>query len=179
MSGIQTDTISEKTSDAGITIDGVLLKDNTVQADTITEKTTDAGITIDGVLLKDNTVQADTITRKTSQLDVDDIGQLILNEPDELTLDSDGAITVTQSHHTVDTYGGTATDDLTAIYNGVKGQILILQAADSSRTVVVKHTSGIYMDGGVDFSLDTTLDTIVFLYTIYGWVELSRSNNTS
>jgi hypothetical protein len=56
-----TDTISEETATAGVTVDGVLLKDGEVTTDTINEKTTDAGVTVDGVLLKDGgaTVTAD------------------------------------------------------------------------------------------------------------------------
>lgn len=60
-SGIGTDTISEKTTATGVTIDGVLLKDSAVNVDTIAEKTAAAGVTIDGVLLKDrNVVLADS-----------------------------------------------------------------------------------------------------------------------
>ena len=55
-SGIATDTVSEKTSAAGVTVDGVLLKDSQVTTDQINEKTSAAGVTIDGVLLKDNGV---------------------------------------------------------------------------------------------------------------------------
>lgn len=59
--GLKTDVVSESTSAAGVTIDGVLLKDNNVTVgtagqvvtDTIVEKTGAAGVTIDGVLLKD------------------------------------------------------------------------------------------------------------------------------
>lgn len=50
------DTISEATSAAGVTIDGVLLKDSAVSTDTISEKTGGSGVTVDGVLLKDSTV---------------------------------------------------------------------------------------------------------------------------
>jgi hypothetical protein len=46
------DTISELTSAAGVTVDGVLLKDS-VSTDVINEKTSATGVTIDGVLLKD------------------------------------------------------------------------------------------------------------------------------
>ena len=55
---VVTDTISEKTSAAGVTVDGVLLKDSEVTTDTIKEKTAAAGVTIDGVLLKDGEVAA-------------------------------------------------------------------------------------------------------------------------
>lgn len=54
--GIETDEIGEATSDAGVTIDGVLLKDASVSTDTINEKTLDAGVTVDGVLNKDGIV---------------------------------------------------------------------------------------------------------------------------
>jgi hypothetical protein len=54
--GFKTDTILEKTSASGVTIDGVLLKDNAVQTDTILEKTSASGVTIDSVLLKDGAV---------------------------------------------------------------------------------------------------------------------------
>lgn len=49
--GISTDTISELTADAGVTVDGALVKDNTVTAsqiitDSITEKTAGSGVRI-------------------------------------------------------------------------------------------------------------------------------------
>lgn len=58
------DIISEKTAAAGVTIDGVLLKDNNVEVgaagqvktDTIVEKTGAAGVTIDGLLIKDSAI---------------------------------------------------------------------------------------------------------------------------
>jgi hypothetical protein len=55
-SQVSTDQINEKTSAAGVTIDGVLLKDSQVTTDQINEKTSATGVTIDGVLLKDNGV---------------------------------------------------------------------------------------------------------------------------
>lgn len=51
-----TDDIAEYTTAAGVTIDGVLLKDSIVSTDTISEKTSAAGVTIDGTLIKDNIV---------------------------------------------------------------------------------------------------------------------------
>ena len=53
MSTVQVDTINESTTNAGVTVDGVLIKDNAVNTDTITEKTSGSGVTIDSVLLKD------------------------------------------------------------------------------------------------------------------------------
>lgn len=79
---VQTDMIFEKTPDAGITIDTVLIKDNeitcdtlhvdtldfggtiaydTLNIDTINERTTDAGVIIEGTLIKDNVITCDKI----------------------------------------------------------------------------------------------------------------------
>lgn len=58
---VATDTVTETTAAAGVTVDGVLLKDGgavfadaaTIEVDTINEATSAAGVTADGVLLKD------------------------------------------------------------------------------------------------------------------------------
>ena len=77
---MQTDTISETTAAAGVTIDGVLCKDSKVAAsggvdagaavgviaDIISEKTAAAGVTIDGVKLKDSQPYCDVINEKTA-----------------------------------------------------------------------------------------------------------------
>jgi len=52
----ETDTITEHTSGAGVTIDGVLLKDAQVSTDVINEKTSGSGVTIDGLLIKDGNI---------------------------------------------------------------------------------------------------------------------------
>lgn len=64
---IKVDTISEKTSANGVTIDGVKLKDSAVVVDTISESTSAAGVTIDGVLIKDG--QVDGVDVSTLSVD--------------------------------------------------------------------------------------------------------------
>lgn len=76
-SAVSTDTINEKTSAAGVTVDGVLLKDSTVNTDTINEKTSAAGVTIDGVLLKDSAITTNTINEKTAAAGVTADGVLL------------------------------------------------------------------------------------------------------
>ena len=56
MSTVQVDTINESTTGSGVTVDGVLIKDNAVNTDTITEKTSGSGVTIDGMLIKDSNI---------------------------------------------------------------------------------------------------------------------------
>lgn len=83
--GIATDTISEFTAAAGVTIDGVLLKDSTVKTDTIVEKTAAAGVTADGVLLKDGgivladgaAIEADIVAEATAAAGVTVDGLLV------------------------------------------------------------------------------------------------------
>lgn len=77
ISNYETDTISELTSAAGVTVDGVLLKDSQVNTDQINEKTGATGVTIDGVLLKDSVVKTDTIVEKTSATGVTADGVLL------------------------------------------------------------------------------------------------------
>jgi len=63
--GIKADIVAESTSAAGVTVDGVLLKDGGIvcadaavlEVDTVNEATAAAGVTVDGVLLKDSIVQ--------------------------------------------------------------------------------------------------------------------------
>jgi hypothetical protein len=99
------------------------------------------------------------------------------NESSTLTIAS-GAITVTQSYHDIETEAAGATDDLDTINDSglADRAILILRAASSSRTVVLKDGTGNLRLAG-DFSLDHSRDTI----TLFGaggiWYELSRSDN--
>jgi len=66
LNGFFADVVSERTDAAGVTVDGVLLKDGgvvladgaTIEADVIAEATSAAGVTADGVLLKDGRVDA-------------------------------------------------------------------------------------------------------------------------
>lgn len=79
---LRTDTISEKTAEAGVAIDGVLVKDGAVattmvSTDNISEKTLEAGVTIDGVLIKDGSVSTDTISEKTPESGVTIDGVLV------------------------------------------------------------------------------------------------------
>jgi hypothetical protein len=56
--GLLTDVVDESTAAAGVTVDGVLLKDAEVTTDVIHEKTGAAGVTVDGCLIKDGRAAA-------------------------------------------------------------------------------------------------------------------------
>ena len=107
---------------------------------------------------------------------IDDVGALILNDATELTIDAVGQVTATQSFHTIDTYGDAATDDLDSIAGETAGQIIVIQAADSARTVVAKNgTDNLRLEG--DMTFDNANDTLTLIFTGVSWYELSRSNN--
>ena len=58
---ILTDDIIEKTTDHGVEIEGVLIKDSKILSDDIIEKTTDHGVEIEGVLIKDSEMASGAI----------------------------------------------------------------------------------------------------------------------
>jgi|TARA_R110002126_G_scaffold112802_2_gene251127 hypothetical protein len=95
----------------------------------------------------------------------------------ELTI-ATGAITVTGSYHTVETQAAASTDDLDTISGGADGMVVVLQAANGARDVVIKDGTGNIKSAG-DFTMDNTEDTITLIYSgaLTGWVEISRSSN--
>lgn len=100
---------------------------------------------------------------------IDNVLSLGFTDATELTIDT-GAITRTQSYHTIDTAADAATDDLDTISGGAAGDILYIRAANTARTVVIKHGTGnIVIPGGSDYSLDTADKTVVFLHDGTNW----------
>jgi hypothetical protein len=89
-----------------------------------------------------------------------------------------GAISVTKSFQTVDTEADAGTDDLDTITGGNDGSLVILRAADSARTIVVKDGTGNLQLAG-DMTLDNAQDTITLIYesSLSAWLEVARSGN--
>ncbi len=78
----------------------------------------------------------------------------------ELTI-ATGAITATQSHHTIDTQADAGTDDLDTINGLVANQLYFFRPANDARTVVLKHGTGnLLCIGNQDFSLNDVHDFI-------------------
>lgn len=75
----------------------------------------------------------------------------------------------------VDTEGAAASDDLDTINGTVAGQLVILRAVSSARTVVVKDSTGNIRLAG-DFSLDNSDDRIVLRSDGTNLRELARSD---
>jgi len=82
---------------------------------------------------------------------------------------------------TVDTESAASTDDLDTItlFPQKEGNIVVLKAADSARTVVVKNGTG-NITCGSDFSLTHVADTMTLMQIDDGsFIELSRSDNAT
>ena len=91
----------------------------------------------------------------------------------ELTISS-GAVTRTQVYHTIDTESDAASDDLDTINGGAEGDLLIIRAEDSARTVVVKTGTGnIVLSGGVDVTLDDDTDHLALIFNGTNWCDNS------
>jgi len=113
----------------------------------------------------------DIATGKTFSLD-----GLLTTAESELTLDTDGAITVTQMRHKVDTFEGAASDDLVTINGGGTVNLIILRAEADARTIVVKHGSdNIWLQGKADVSLDDLEDGIMLAWdsTNSKWFDIA------
>jgi len=95
----------------------------------------------------------------------------------EFTISS-GAITPTGSYISVDTEGDAASDDLDTITatNYRHGDLLIVEAANSARTVVVKDGTG-NINAPADISLDHAQDKVLMIWDGSNWQVISSSNN--
>ena len=96
-------------------------------------------------------------------------------EGSELTVAS-GVVTVTSSHHTIDTEGDAASDDLNTINGATNGDFLVLRSVSGARETTLKDGTGNLLMNG-DFTLTSGHDIIMFLRVGSNWQELTRSDN--
>jgi hypothetical protein len=78
----------------------------------------------------------------------------------------------------LDTFGGAATQDLTAITGFAEGDMLLITPYNGTHTIVVKAGAPLCLQG-IDFSMNDVCDTMVLLNVGTDiWRELSRSANS-
>lgn len=118
-----------------------------------------------------NTYEAFIIDKDTGRLKMGDSFFNIATAA-EVTIAS-GVATVTKTHHKIDTESDAATDDLVTINGGAEGDVIILEAADDARTVVLKHATGnIRNFSGADISLDSYGKAIKYFYDGSNWLQI-------
>lgn len=124
-------------------------------------------------------VWRDTDTGRLFMYDgTSDIPVMLGGERAELTIATGAVTPLMAGTQVIDTEADAATDDLDTITatNMVAGDIVILKAADSARTVVVKNGTGNIVCGS-DFSLDNAQDRIALQYDGTNFVLLYSANN--
>ena len=187
---VSTDTISEKTAAAGVTIDGVLLKDSAVTTDTINEKTAAAGVTIDGVLLKDAAVNTDTINEKTSAAGVTVDGVLLkdaavstdtINEKTSaagVTIDGvvlkDGGATLTSPIILAD---GTASSP--SVTNTGDTNTGIYFSGDNAIGFATDGTQRGEFDASGNFKFNSGYGSVATAYGCRAWVNFDGTSNSA
>lgn len=103
---------------------------------------------------------------------VTDLTVVTLAAATELTI-ATGAVTKTQTSHTIDTEADAASDDLDTISGGTANELIWIRANNTARTVVVKHATGnIYLRGAADISLDSTEKGLMLFYDGTNWIEV-------
>ena len=144
----------------------------------------DASFNIFNSVLGVNAFRVDSATNDISMTsdvsiagDVTIEGKTSIGDGSELTI-ATGAITITTGFHEVDTEGDAATDDLETINGGIDGQIIVINARNTARTVVVKDNTGNLRLAG-DFSMNNRQDRLMLIYDsgTATWNEVSRSDN--
>lgn len=107
--------------------------------------------------------------------DLFNLGKLSFVDGGELAIDAGGAITITDSFHTVTTFATGTADDLDTINGGSDEQFLMLRLASGSAPVTVKHGTGnILIVGDADVVLDADWDWIFAVYDseLTAWIVL-------
>jgi hypothetical protein len=89
-----------------------------------------------------------------------------------------GSVTPVENSHVIDTESDAASDDLATIVttNVEDGGMLLIFAANTARTVVVKHgTDNIYLNGDSDMSLDDDKQSILLRRSGANFHEVARA----
>ena len=176
---VSTDTISEVTGAAGVTIDGIKLKDSIVYSDTIAEKTAANGVQIDGATIKDNTFKGNVTVEAGETIDVS-AGTLTLAN-DQISGNSIQGGTIGSVTITTLTGGGSFTGDV-----DVSSDTFTLAADQISGDKVHGGTISNFASTGIDdngtgnaITIDSSNNVATSgNLTVGGDLTISGSNNT-
>jgi hypothetical protein len=166
----------------GITeIDGALFADSTLSVDGVATLAADVDLSATGGSTSDGDLTVAGYAKFAGVAELDGLVQLdaLVTAPmkGELVIAADGSVIVTGAYHTVDTESDGATDDLVTITGGTDGMIVVLQAANTARDVVIKSTGNIVP--GSDITFDDTERVVALIYSsrLSKWLVLSNMAN--
>lgn len=102
-----------------------------------------------------------------------------LGLPDEVTISGGHLGFITRHYHTVDTEADAASDNLDSMASTTNGRLLVLQAENTNRTVVIRHAvNNIFNMSGGNVSLDSTEKLWVGVYDIFvGWIQIGGATS--
>jgi hypothetical protein len=101
--------------------------------------------------------------------------QFKLADATELTLDNNvaGAVTITQSYHSIDTNADAASGELATINGGAAGDTLKIFANNDARSIVIKNGTGnILTFDSADITLDEDHKIVEFLFDGTNWRQV-------
>lgn len=145
--------------------------------------------TLVSIELDSGTLQNETLTvslgfsteKSISYDSIRSAGKFSIGKTSELTIAS-GVVTVTGGKHTIDSEGDASSDDLNTINGGIDGAVVMIQPANGSRTINVKHLTGnINLSGNQDYVMDE-IDKMIFLAydaTNSQWWEIARKDGNA
>ncbi len=97
-------------------------------------------------------------------LSITDIIEQRYGAATELTIAA-GSVTRTQVVHTIDTQNDDAADDLDTIGGGTEGDLLVIAAAHTDRTVTLMHNTGnLFLRGEANIDMDDATTLYFFMY---------------
>jgi hypothetical protein len=172
---LNTDIINESTTNAGVTIEGVLVKDSAVSVDTINEKTSTHGVIVDGVTLKDSGITSPQgLIATTGYI----AGIIPFGQPDALTTSgTNQAVSITK-YSTVLTSTGTA-DKISIVATGViNGQLKKLKyGAEGAGGDTIVLTPSV-TTGFATCTFNAVNDYVVLMFNGTYWQVIENSGCT-
>ena len=158
--GIKTDTISEKTNDAGVTVDGVVLKDG--------------GITADGNVTTTGDIQGANITA-TGALKGKTLG--IGTNGSEFTVDENGAVKVASGKVTIDKDGNAQFGDTGSNITKIQGNKITTGYIQTDNNIE-SSIGGVKMKNGQITADSMTINGTIDLENLKVKNELTVGTNT-
>lgn len=158
--GIKTDTISEKTNDAGVTVDGVVLKDG--------------GITADGNVTTTGDIQGANITA-TGALKGKTLG--IGTNGSEFTVDENGAVKVASGKVTIDKDGNAQFGDTGSNITKIQGNKITTGYIQTDNNIE-SSIGGVKMKNGQITADSMTINGNIDLNNLKVKDTLTVGNNT-
>lgn len=151
--------------------------ENGLKADTISEETAAAGVTADGVLLKDGTVKTSQLIEKTANAGIKCADILFLPDPQTIDMDDAavalvfgtagaGEVQITSNILYVDANSG-ATEDLTLTPEATSKGLILWLVNTGGESIVVKD------DGGSTVATVATAKRATFVCDGTTWEETS------